>query len=145
MKSIRCLVKMLGFRVGTQCSIPRCENFGGWQTTENSVSGPKNLSRTQNGISQKWSQIGRSNLYGRDTATLGFGGWNVRFLSIQTRSESDCPASLIFLRGPAARLYFIFLQILFTSENPFFVPILAFNRPFEGPGKNRREKIDYLL
>ena len=38
---------------------------------------------------------------------LGFGGWNVRFLGMQPRSESDCPASLIFLRGPAARLYFL--------------------------------------
>ena len=67
---------------------------------------PKICQNPQNGLSQKWSQIGRSYLYGRDTATFRFCRLNVRFLGVQPRSESYCPASLIFLRGPAARLYF---------------------------------------
>ena len=35
---------------------------------------PKICQNPQNGLSQKWSQIGRSYLYGRDTATFRFWG-----------------------------------------------------------------------
>ena len=67
---------------------------------------PKICQNPQNGLSQKWPQIGRSYLYGRDTAAFRFWGLKRKVFGIQPRSESDCPASLIFLRGPAARLYF---------------------------------------
>ena len=36
--------------------------------------GPKICQKAQNGLSQKWCQIGRSYLYGRDTATFRFWG-----------------------------------------------------------------------
>ena len=35
---------------------------------------PKICQNPQNGLSQKWSQIGRSYLYGRDMATFRFWG-----------------------------------------------------------------------
>ena len=54
---------------------------------ENSVSEPKFCQNPQNGLSQKWSQIGRSYLYGRDTATFKFWGLEHKVLGTNGRDS----------------------------------------------------------
>ena len=75
--------------------------FGGWQATENSVSDQKICQNPQNGLSQKWSQIGRNYLYGRDTATFRFwGGWNVRFEDLEAETCDPTQRAQTSVFGP---------------------------------------------
>ena len=140
MKPIRCLAKMLGFRVGTWCSTPQCENF--WRLADDR----KFSFRTQKFVKilkMAYLKNGLRSAVAIYMAEiwplLGFRGWNVRFLGIQPRSESDCPASLIFLRGPAARLYFVtvgggwWVVVGSQKSGHFFVSKIAKNLIWYAP------------